>query len=579
MIFLSVIEILVLAGILITSAISKKYVSEKFKILYAVPFVITILMIMKYGFEMSYLGVYISSLVIVAGLFTGKETIKRTIASVCIVSIVFSIFINAVFVVKKVNYEEDFEKAFNTMKEHYVLAEEKGIDWDELYNEYQPLFAEVDKNQDAKENYKLWMQFTKEFYDGHTRYVSKNTDEELKIMMESYGNDYGLSIARLSSGEFAAVNVEGYENSYSIDSDEEDLSGFYRYKEKYRSEDADENVNALKNAGIKNGTIITKWNGKSIEEYYDDIKYYVSPYPVRENEEFFLPMYVAGIGEGCEFGDLNENKAVLTYIDDNGEEKDIELKSLGSYMPRLYDTLYKVNKGVNISNLSWENVNEDTMLLRIRQMAYDSASYGDPFMYEEMKKELREEVISLKESGYKNIIFDMRSNEGGDPYFVESVAGIFAPLGEHVNIYTAVINEKTATFERNENGKYTMSEPLTYVGEDLWHDGNIILLVNAECVSAGDDMTYIMGEYPNVKVVGFTKTNSSCQAVTAVSMENGDLAFSAVPNIDIEGNVVIDTLTDHEGRTPFDEYIPFDKEAVSAIFDRGVDYPLEYIVR
>ena len=31
----------------------------------------------------------------------------------------------------------------------------------------------------------------------------------------------------------------------------------------------------------------------------------MSAYPVRENEEFFLPMYVAGIGAKSEFGDYN----------------------------------------------------------------------------------------------------------------------------------------------------------------------------------------------------------------------------------------------------------------------------------
>ena len=178
-------------------------------------------------------------------------------------------------------------------------------------------------------------------------------------------------------------------------------------------------------------------------------------------------MYVAGIGENSEYGDYNENEAVLSYLDDNGEEKEIRLKSLGSYMPRLYDTLSKINSGVKITNLSWENVNDETMLLRIRQMAYDTLSYGDPEMYKDMTDQLRKEVISLKENGYKNIIFDMRANEGGDPFFVQSIAGLFAPEGEHINIYSSKINEKTASFERGEDGRYKMSEALTYEGEDL----------------------------------------------------------------------------------------------------------------
>lgn len=577
--FLCVIEILLMAGIIITSVISGKYVSEKFKFFYVIPFFVTIFMIIKYGFDAGYLGVYISSLIIVAGLFTDKEVFKRILAACCITAVILSIVFNSLSDDKRINYEEDFKKAYAVMKEHYVLTNEKGIDWDELYDRYQPVFAKIDETQDAKENYKAWMQFTREFYDGHTSYMLNDTDDQLKIMMESYGNDYGLSIARLTSGEFAAINVEGYPNSYSVDSDEEDLMGLYRFKDKYRSNAADENKEVLKNAGIKNGTVITKWNGREIDEYYDEIKYYITSFPVRENEEFYMPMYVAGIGENSEYGDYNENEAVLSYLDDNGEEKEIRLKSLGSYMPRLYDTLSKINSGVKITNLSWENVNDETMLLRIRQMAYDTLSYGDPEMYKDMTDQLRKEVISLKENGYKNIIFDMRANEGGDPFFVQSIAGLFAPEGEHINIYSSKINEKTASFERGEDGRYKMSEALTYEGEDLWHDGNIILLVNAECVSAGDDMTYIMGEYPNVKVVGFTRTNSSCQAVSGIKMEIGQLSFSAVPNVDENGDIIIDTFTDRVGRTPFDEKIPFDQAAISSIFDNGEDYQLQFAAK
>jgi len=45
-----------------------------------------------------------------------------------------------------------------------------------------------------------------------------------------------------------------------------------------------------------------------------------------------------------------------------------------------------------------------------------------------------------------------------------------------------------------------------------------------------------------------------------------------------DGEVAIDTFTDHVGRTPFDEKIPMDQEAINAIFDRGEDYLMDYAV-
>ena len=280
-----------------------------------------------------------------------------------------------------------------------------------------------------------------------------------------------------------------------------------------------------------------------------------------------------------EGNNISYNPSVdITFIDDNGNEKTVTAPNLGMYAARMFDTMGKIDDGVNITNLEWQEVNEDTYMIRISSMAYDRESYsGSDFKM--VSDEVREKVEALKEAGVKNIIFDLRSNSGGNPYFVEAVAQIFAPKGEHITYYNAVINEKTASYDRNADGKYEMGVPSAYEGEDLWHDGKVILLVNAKCVSAGDDMTYIMGSLPNVKVMGFTRSNSSCQAVTGVGLEEGEISFSAVPTLFPDGEIAIDTYSDHVGRTPFDEKIPFDQEAIDAIFDKGEDYLLDYVAK
>lgn len=48
----------------------------------------------------------------------------------------------------------------------------------------------------------------------------------------------------------------------------------------------------LKNAGVKNGTVITAWNGKPIDEYMEEVKDTLPPQifqtPDRDNEEFYI---------------------------------------------------------------------------------------------------------------------------------------------------------------------------------------------------------------------------------------------------------------------------------------------------
>lgn len=590
-----IIELALMILLFIMAGVSEKRPNNKFRILYAAPSFVAILLVLVNGFDVHHLGIYIAAVLELLCLYMelGKVRQKQIMATISAVMIVANlIFISTSSNYKKLPYLADFEEAFETMKTHYILAEEKGIDWDELYAKYKPIFKEVDKTQDHVENYKAWQMFTGEFYDGHVGYVGASEGLARDAFCKAYGNDYGLSIARLTSGEYVAINVEGYDNSYSISGDIKDDVGMYTVKNKFMPEGSDADRLTLKNAGIKNGTVITKWNGKPVEEYFDDVTYYIDQYPVRENEEFYLPMYVAGIGKDMEYGDtfipgedikdksgnvIKDNPSVdITFIDDAGNEKTIEAPNLGIYAPRLFDTKDRIDQGVNITNLDWQSINDDTSMIRISSMAYDQESYeGSDFTM--VSDEIREKVLTLKDAGVKNIIFDLRSNGGGNPYFVEAIAQIFAPKGEHLTYYNAVINEATATFERDENGKYRKGVPSTFEGEDLWHDGNIILLVNAMCVSAGDDMTYIMGDMPNVTVMGFTRSNSSCQAVTGINMEAGQIQFSAVPNLLEDGEIAIDTYTDHVGRTPFDEKIPFTQEAVTAIFDEGEDYLLDYV--
>lgn len=584
----AIIELGLMILLFVVAKVSFKRPSNKWRLLYSAPAFLAVAGLVFVGFDKYFLGIYVAAFLILICLFIEDRKVKQK--QITAVVLAAAIVVNMAVIAfssgyKRKSYLEDFEEAYSVLKEHYVLTEEKGIDFDALYAKYWPLFKAVDKNQDCVENYKVWQQFTGEFYDGHVGYTINNESEWRKAICESYGNDYGLSLIRLTNGEFAAVNVEGYDNSYSILSTDHDDLGFFSVKDDYKPDNAEADRLTLKNAGIKNGTIITKWNGRPVEEYFDEIDYYFMQYPVRENEIFYKPIYVAGMGSDMKYGDTfipgdkernTLNPSVdITFIGDDGTEKSVLAPNLGIYAPRMMDTVYKLDDGVNITNLNWKEVNRSTYMIRISQMIYDQQTY-DGVDYTEMTNELRDKVIALKKSGVKNLIFDLRRNGGGSPYFVEGIACLFAPEGEHLTYYSSVINENTATFERGADGRYEMGLPSSYTGEDLWHDGQIILLVNAETVSAGDDMTYMMGDFPNVKVIGFTSSNSSCQAVTQVNMEEGGISFSAVPNLFPDGEIAIDTYTDHVGRTPFDEKIPMDKEAVKAIFDEGEDYLMQY---
>ncbi len=544
-------------------SIRKKYDSSMWRLVYVAPLILAVMISIFIEINIGYAGMYLAVILMLFVLFTEKTALKKIITAAAAVSVMVSIIcIMGLNMGAGVGYTKDFEDAFAVMKQHYVLTEEKAIDWDSLYAKYHPLFEKAEKEGDGILNYKNWLQFTQEFYDGHVGYLA--SDQRLGEMAdcEIFGNDYGLSLLRLTSGEYVAVNVEGSENSLSILDYGED----YEYAKDHLSDNAQADRLQLLNAGIHNGTVITSWDGKSIEELKKEVDVYVDAFPSKDNEEFYLSVYAAGKGA---------DSVKIGFIDDSGTEKSVTAKKLGAYYPRMISTVKKLDNGVNISNLDMQSVDSDTALLRIYQMAYDAKSYAGSD-YTEMTEEVRQKVLEYRDKGYKRLIIDLRRNGGGSPFMVGAVVQLFAPEGEHLISYSAVINEKTATYERGTDGKYVKDKKMSYMGENLWDQGDIILLVNYETVSAGDMMTSLMSEYPNVTIMGFTGSNSSCQAVTSCSMRSGGVTFSAVPNLGEDGEMIIDTRADRVRGVPIDHVIPLTGEAITAIFDKGEDYLLDY---
>lgn len=566
---LAILELIFAIALIVKEKLSKKYASNKWKLLNVGPVIVAAVLAAFVGWDNLFIGVYVAAFIMMIELFVDKESRRKALSVIAALMIVVTMVVCGISpAYHKWDFAADFDEAFGIMKEHYVLDKEKGIDWDELYAEYKPVFTEATKKNDALLNYNTWQRFTREFYDGHVSYTINNGGMAVQAMCEDYGNDYGLSMLKTTDGKYVAVNVEGYDNCYSVF---DEIKDFEEIKN-YIKDDAEADRLTLKNAGVKNGTVITAWNGTPIDEYMEEISDELPPQlfqvPDKDNEEFYRPLYAVGGSEAS---------VSISYLDEEGNEKTVEAPALGAYLGRLYKTIYTLDKGINITNLEWQDINDDTALIRISEMAYDQASYSGSD-YTEMTDMVREKLLEEKAKGVKNIIFDLRQNGGGSPFMVTGVASLFAPEGEHIYSYCSIINEKTAAYERDENGKYPVGEALSYQGENLFADGKIILLVNAETVSAGDDMTNLMSEYPNVTIMGYTKSNCSCQAVTGVSLNGASFTFSAVPTVDAEGVPMIDSGVDHVGKVPIDVIVPFDEEAVSAIFDRGEDYLLNYAV-
>ncbi len=534
---LVLLELLMCALLWFLAGFAEKNINSKWRICYAVPVILCLVMITVTGFEITMLGAYIGSVILLCGFFKDNKLIRRISCIVGAVSFLvsFAVASNSSDY-RNVDYAAEFKTAFKKIERFYILDEHKGIDLDSLYEKYLPRFEEATRNHSEDENIIAWLEFTAEFNDGHVYYAPKGDFEEVmtRIYDKILGNDYGLAVMTLSDGTAVAVNVDPY----------------------------------LSETGIAEGTVITSWNGKSpIENGEEMLKYF--GFADKDNEEFYKSLYGAGAG-----GDT----VTVTYLDEAGNEQTAELSKIGSYYSgRLKTALEIINGGIDAGHLTWTDINENTAALRIKMMMHDSDS-SNSNSFNRLKNQLYAKLEELKAAGVENIILDMRDNGGGSGAMVQAVAQIFSPVGEHYYSNDGVWDNKEQCYKTDpETGKFLIGKRNTYTGEGMW-DGEIVILINANSVSAADHTIQILSGFDNITVMGFTESNGSSQGVGGIYLESGMLSISGSLMLYENGDVFIDSGVDRESGNDVEIRVPFDREAVDSLFVRGEDYLLNKAV-
>ena len=305
------------------------------------------------------------------------------------------------------------------------------------------------------------------------------------------------------------------------------------------------------------------------DEEKEELTLIMGSYPDIDNEIFWSGVLCAGVG-----GD----SVTVTYLDENGAEQTVVLPQCGDYLDRLTGTVKTVGQSVETGNLMWKRISRTTACLRIKGMSFDMKSYNsaDDDAYDEMKNEIRQQILEYQQDGVKDVIIDLRGNEGGSPHMVNGVTAMFAPKGEHYCLTNCVWDEQNHCWARDASGRYVKGNDIVYQGEQLLGDGRIIVLVDSATVSAGDIMTKEMEGLENVTVIGFTEPNGSSQAVGMEAGKCGTVSFSNCVVLDENGDIAIDSGIDRQsGDGDGVEIIPFDGDAIRALFDEGRDYLMD----
>lgn len=438
------------------------------------------------------------------------------------------------------SYCSAFKSVVKTMKRDYVLSDWKDIDYDKLEKKILPLVEKAEKEKDKTAYYTALVTYCYYFYDSHVVAMPANDSRE-KYYNEAKkllaGNDYGLSMYTLDNGDTIAILVEA-------------------------ESEAEKN-------GIHNGTIITKWNGKSIKEAKSSIEciYPELAFPVKENEEYIKTFFLAGKGD---------DKVKITFLNEEGNEQTVSVSKIGDYSERLDMALNKFyhNNEEDDKNFHFKMLTDECGYIKISEEAYDMLSDTKATVtgnHPEVMNMLDKKLKKMSEKGMEKLIIDIRNNEGGSNAISNAIVSLFTDkklFGYGMGKY--------------KNGIYYMNDYNYIKGNGKWSDIDMVVLVNSQCCSAGDYLAYNFSKMDNVTVMGITTSNGVNQSAGGMCITtDGDFAvlYPIGLMLDENGFPLIDTRTDRQTNINLDEKIKVDYEAAEVMFgENDRDYELEYAV-
>ncbi|MBO4750494.1 MAG: hypothetical protein J5546_09265, partial [Lachnospiraceae bacterium] len=287
-------------------------------------------------------------LILLWGLAIARTKRFKLCTAYLVVILLVAYTVNAVYIYTHVwsiyvanhtrdGWEKSFEKTIDDLSKAYILRDWKEIDFEALKEKYLPIVREAQEAQDKAGFIVALYELKYDLADGHVMVDAKDNKAWTEAIDRIAGNDYGLSMFRDKDGNFVAVMVEEQSEAES--------------------------------SGIKNGTIITKWDGVPVEEAAASVRcVYHKSFAYAESEWLMQPLFLAGKG-----GD----KIKVTYLNDKGVEYNISLKKIGSYRERLdraIDLIYREAETQQAVNYSTRMLNDHIGYLRITESQYDKNS-------------------------------------------------------------------------------------------------------------------------------------------------------------------------------------------------------------
>lgn len=345
------------------------------------------------------------------------------------------------------NYVDAFDALFEKASREYPFTEDKGIDWDSLYDEFSQSVAEARNDNDF---YRAIRDFTYAVPDGHVG-LSFNAD----VFFEERGGGLGMVLKELTDGRVLVTQV---------------LPGY-----------------AADNFGIEVGAEILTWNDVAISEVIPQVQPYFGPFSTRHHERVEQVNYLTRMPP-------NERVTILFLNPGDSTPRERVVEATVEY-----DSLFAVIPSFNFDEL--ELPIEGEVLDGVGLGYVTIKTFSDD--YHLLARLWERYIENLIDNEIPGLIIDLRVNGGGNGGlaldFVEYVFDEEIVLSQRL-----YYNEISGEFE-------VRGLPARIKPAPLYYDGAIAVLVSPDCASACEGFAHaisqggrsiIVGHYPSAGMYG-----------------------------------------------------------------------------